>query len=305
MSMKKGLSWTLLISAFIVIAVIAIMYWKRKRMYSDHATINPPPGYKVDISPPRSLTNTWLTYNGSTLLVPLRVCGKWHHDFVIDTGSGRLVTLNQKPCVDVAPKKVNLSYGSMGVEAVKTTQPLDVQVGALKMEIKMPTAYFADACTRGHCANILGLMPPESGGTFPHHSFSIIFDGVGGGWFALYPDPPDNAIPIEYTIIKGFYTLPNVQIVNPRTGERKKRHAAVDSGTTLVEFPAGVDISEPLDIYTGDGKTKLASLQPRDMDTSAAVSSAFPDQTFVLGLPFFRKKHVAFNGDEKRIYIWA
>jgi len=264
----------------------------------------PPPGYKVSISPPRSLTNTWLTFNGSTLLVPLKICGQVHSDFVIDTGSGRLVCMDQKPCTPVSAKNVQLSYGSMAVEASKSSVPVDVQIGMLSTSITMPTVFFADECTRGQCANILGLMPPESGGTFPYHSFSIIFDGVGGGWFALYPDPPDNAIGLPYTVLKGFYTLESVQIVNPRTGERKTRHAVVDSGTTLVEFPPTADISEPLDIYAADGSTLLASLQPSDMNSSDAVAQAFPDETFVLGLPFFKKKHVAFNGDEKRIYIW-
>lgn len=298
----KDYQWAL--ASLVVIALVIVVLYSKRHVYSTFATIEPPKGYKVTISPPRSVTNTWVTFNGSTLLVPLEICGKWHNDFVLDTGSGRLVCMDTAPCGRVSKNDVQLSYGSMAVSASKLADPVKIRLGKMSFDITMPTAFFANSCTRGQCANILGLMPPESGGTFPHHSFGIIFDGVGGGYFSLYPDPPDNAIALPYTILKGFYTLENVKVVNPKTGSSKMMHGVVDSGTTIVECPPSMDVSQPLDFYTADGRVLLASLKPSDMGNSDAVAQAFPSNTFVFGLPFFRRRHVTFNGNEKRIYIY-
>lgn len=295
-------NWIIVASISAVLLIVAFLVFSRKE-YSNFASMGPPPGYQVSISPPRSATNTWVTFNGSTLIVPAHVCGQLVRDLVLDTGSGKLVLMDVKPCVPTSPKPVELNYGSMGATTQASTGLVELSIGALTETAQMPVAYFAKSCDRGHCANILGLMPPESGGTFPHHSFAIIFDGDKGGWFALYPDPPDHATVLPYKIVRGFYTIDKVIIEDPQ-GRRVVRDAVVDSGTTLVEFPPDIDTSTPLRVLSPDGSMVLADLKTADMDTSGAVQEAFPNGTFVLGLPFFRRRHVAFDGDSKVLHVW-
>jgi hypothetical protein len=253
-----------------------------------------------------------MTFNGENLVLPVSVCGTQVSNVAVDTGSAKLVVFGVDPAkcgVPVTAAAQSLPYGSMTLSAVNSTAPVPVTLGggadssaAGAVPVTLPTVYFARSCDSGDCPpGLLGLMAREAGGTFPDHDFSLSFDGSSGGWLALDPSPPAEAVRIPFdTSYRGFYTIHGLTVVDA-SGTSHTMSAVVDSGTTLCEFaPASaVRLSGEVKVYapgTSVSGTPLLTLSSSDTDTSDSVGDAFPPQTFVLGLPFFRGRHVAFSG---------
>ncbi len=287
---------------FAVALVAAFLLWKMIGSARSGGTA-------ASHSPPPSSASAWMTFNGENLVLPVSVCGTTVSNVAVDTGSAKLVVFGPDPAkcpVSVTAAAQSFPYGSMTLSAVNSTAPVAVTLGAASADasvpLTLPTVYFARSCDSGDCPpGLLGLMAKEAGGTFPDHDFSLSFDGSSGGWLALDPSPPADAVRIPFdTSYRGFYTIHGLTVVDA-AGTAHTMSAVVDSGTTLCEFaPASnVRLGGAIKVYapgSAAGEAPLLTLNAGDTDTSDGVGDAFPPQTFVLGLPFFRGRHVAFSG---------
>lgn len=285
------------VAALVLLMLAAVvLFWKFVARPPSTSPSGPPPAGNSGAA--------WMTFNGENLVIPVSVCGKTVSNVAVDTGSAKLVVFGVDPvacgvAVEASPE--SLPYGSMTLSAASSTAPVAVTLGD-SVALTLPTVYFAKSCDSGDCPpGLLGLMAKEAGGTFPDHDFSLSFDGSSGGWLALDPSPPAVATRMPFdTSYRGFYTIHGLTVVDA-SGVSHTMSAVVDSGTTLCEFsPAsGVNIRGSVRIYApgaSTGEAPLLTLDSKDMDTSDSVGEAFPSQTFVLGLPFFRGRHVAFSG---------